>query len=98
MSKEPSEQGWENEENTERRRSHSSRHYREKKQSLEEQVLNVANNDLEKARELVMIRKELLRLHYKVKNYHSQARLTNSIAQLVIIILLLVILFRLYTI
>jgi hypothetical protein len=95
MSNESPDQDWEQEEKPERHRS--SRH-RERKQSLEEQVLNVAKDDIQKARELVMIRKELLRLHYKVKNYHNQTRLANGIIQLVIVALLLVVLYRLYTI
>jgi hypothetical protein len=94
MSNETPDLEWDQEEKPERHRSRS----RERKQSLEEQVLNVAKDDIQKARELVMIRKELLRLHYKVKNYHNQARLANGIIQLVIVALLLVVLYRLYTI
>ena len=93
MNVENQEPDWE-EERPERRRSQ----HRERKQSLEEQISSVAKDDNLKARELVMIRKELLRLHYKVKNYHNQARISNGIIQLVIIALLLVVLYRIYMI
>ena len=64
---------------------------------LEEEIRKVAEDDLQKAREIVMIRKELNRLHYKVKSYHNQSRIVNGIVQIVIVILLLVITYRLYT-
>lgn len=96
MSSENHEEAWDSEDQPENRRRRSSR--RDRRQNIEEQVLNVAKDDMQKAREIVMIRKELLRLHYKMKTYHNQARLSNAIIQLVIVALLVVILFRLYTI
>ncbi|CAN5732033.1 hypothetical protein BH10BAC3_BH10BAC3_41960 [soil metagenome] len=78
--------------------SRSSRHRRDRKQALEEDIIKVAKDDMLKAREIVMIRKELNRLHYKVKSYHNQTRITNAIVQLVIIALLLVIVYRLYAV
>ena len=95
MNTEEQDPEWDQEEKPERRRSN---HHRDRKQNLEEQILNVAKDDHLKAREIVMIRRELMRLHYKVKNYHNQARMANGIMQLVIIALLLVILYRVYMI
>ena len=74
-----------------------SNRQRERKLSLEEQVMNVARDDIQKARELVMIRKELTRLQSRIKTYQNQARISNAIVQLVIVGLLLAILYKLYT-
>ena len=76
----------------------SSRHRRDRKLVLEQEIIKVAKDDMLKAREIVMIRKELNRLHYKVKSYHNQARVVNAVVQLVIVALLLVIVYRIYTI
>jgi hypothetical protein len=87
-------QDWDQED--EKPRRNGSRR-RDRKLMLEEEIRKVAEDDLQKAREIVMIRKELNRLHYKVKSYHNQARIVNGIVQIVIVILLLVITYRLYT-
>lgn len=87
-------QDWDQEE--EKPRRNGSRR-RDRKLMLEEEIRKVAEDDLQKAREIVMIRKELNRLHYKVKSYHNQSRIVNGIVQIVIVILLLVITYRLYT-
>ena len=87
-------QDWDQEE--EKPRRNGSRR-RERKLMLEEEIRKVAEDDLQKAREIVMIRKELNRLHYKVKSYHNQSRIVNGIVQIIIVILLLVITYRLYT-
>ncbi len=76
--------------------SRSSRQRRDKKMMLEQEIVKVSQDEMLRAREIVMIRKELNRLHYKVKTYHNQTRLVNGIVQLVIVILLLVIIYRLY--
>ena len=76
----------------------SSRHRRDRKLVLEQEIIKVAKDDMLKAREIVMIRKELNRLHYKVKSYHNQTRVVNALVQLVIVALLLVIVYRIYTI
>jgi hypothetical protein len=95
MENESQEMDWNQEETSERRQS---KRHREKKQALEEQVNKVAQNEVEKAREIVLIRKDLLRLHFKVKNFHNQARVTNGILQTIIVLLLIAVLYRLYTI
>jgi hypothetical protein len=76
--------------------SRTSRQKRDRKMMLEQEILKVSQDDMMRAREIVMIRKELNRLHYKVKTYHNQTRLVNGIIQIVIVILLLVIIYRLY--
>ena len=88
---------WEQEEE-QGTKSRSSRRRRDRKLMLEEEISKVAQNDMLKAREIVMIRKELNRLHYKVKSYHNQTRIVNAIVHLVIVLLLLVVIYRLYTV
>lgn len=70
---------------------------KERKIMLEQEVKKVYEDEMYKAREIVMIRKELNRLHYKVKTYHNQTRLVNAIVQLVMVALLLVIAYKLFT-
>lgn len=70
---------------------------RDRKLMLEQEIKKLAEDEYEKARELLMIKKELNRLHYKVKNYHNQTRIVNAVIQVVIVILLLVITYKLYT-
>ncbi|MES2646313.1 MAG: hypothetical protein V4717_05520 [Bacteroidota bacterium] len=76
--------------------SRSTRQRRDRKMMLEQEIVKVSQDEMLRAREIVMIRKELNRLHFKVKNYHNQTRLVNAIIQIVIVILLLVIIYRLY--
>ena len=94
MSNDAQDQEWDQKERPERRRSNRQR---ERKLSLEEQVMNVAKDDIQKARELVLIRKELIRLQSRVKSYQNQTRIANAIVQLVVVGLLLAILYKLYT-
>jgi len=91
---ETSEQDWEDQEEKPERQPRR----RDRKMMLEQEILKVSQDDVHRAREIVMIRKELNRLHYKVKTYHNQTRMVNAIIQLVIIALLLVIVYRLYTV
>jgi hypothetical protein len=63
---------------------------------MEEEVIKIANDDKALAREILLLKKEIGRLHYKVKNYNSQNRVINFVIAAVIIALLVVIAYRLY--
>lgn len=89
---ESAQQDWDQEKSTKRTSSRS----RERKLMLEEEVRRVAEDDMHRAREIVMLRRELARLHYKVKTYHNQSRIVNTVVQGLIVVLLAIILYKLY--
>jgi hypothetical protein len=64
---------------------------------LEEDVKKIAQDDEAMAREIVLLKKELSRLHYKVKHYHNQSRVVNAIVNSVVVLLLIAILYKLYS-
>ena len=76
-----------------KRRSRNS----EQSAKFEEDVKALAGDDAMIARELLLLKKEMSRLHYKVKTYHNQTRIVNGIINTVIIGLLLVIVYQLFT-
>ncbi len=78
----------------ERERSRVRKHERHAK--LEQEIKAVASDELGMAREIVNLKKELNRLHYKVKHYQQQSRVVNAIVNTIFIILLVAILYKLY--
>ena len=64
---------------------------------LEQDVKKIAVDDEAMAREILLLKKELSRLHYKVKHYHNQGRVINAIVNSVVILLLIAVLYKLYS-
>lgn len=62
----------------------------------EQDIKAMASDDAVMAREVMQLKKELSRLHYKVKHYHNQTRVVNAIVNSVVVALLLAILYKLY--
>ena len=63
---------------------------------IEEDAKKLAEDNAMLAREVLLLKKEMNRLHYKVKSYNNQNRVVNAIINTVVIALLLVITYRLY--
>jgi hypothetical protein len=84
----------ENDGQSEKRKS--TRNSSDRSLRMEEEIARIAKDESLKARELVLMKKEISRLHYKVKAYHSQNRILNIVFNIITISLLLVIAFRLY--
>jgi hypothetical protein len=63
---------------------------------MEEELKSLVNDEIKLAREILLIKKELNRLHYKIKNYNKQQSTINAIVNSVVIGLLLVIAYRLF--
>ena len=69
----------------------------ERQAKLEQDVKKIAEDDEAMAREIILLKKELSRLHYKVKHYHNQSRVVNAIVNSVVVLLLIAILYKLYS-
>jgi len=69
----------------------------ERQAKLEQEVKSLAGDDEAMAREILLLKKELSRLHYKVKHYHNQSRVINAIVNSVVILLLIAVLYKLYS-
>lgn len=63
---------------------------------MEEELKAMVTDETKLAREILLIKKELNRLHFKVKNYNKQQSTINAIVNSVVIGLLLVITYRLF--
>ncbi|TAD85980.1 MAG: hypothetical protein EAY75_09845 [Bacteroidetes bacterium] len=76
----------------------SRRHSRsgELSEKMEEELKSLVKDEVKLAREILLIKKELNRLHYKVKDYNKQQSTINAIVNSVVIGLLLVIAYRLF--
>jgi hypothetical protein len=76
----------------------SRRHSRsgELSAKMEEELKSLVNDETKLAREILLIKKELNRLHYKVKNYNKQQSTITAIVNSVVIGLLLIIAYRLF--
>jgi uncharacterized membrane protein len=72
---------------------HRSRHRRseEDRRKSEEEISAIANDPEKLAREVILLKKELNRLHYKVKSGFSNGRKATLIGQVIIVCLLLVV-------
>ena len=94
MSKERSgqEQEWdETEEREQAKQRRSERHARH-----EDDLKKMTQDEGAMARAVLLLKKEMSRLHYKVKHYHNQSRVVNAIVNSVLILLLLAVLYKLY--
>jgi uncharacterized membrane protein len=76
----------------------SRRHSRsgEFSQKMEEELKAILHDETRLAREILLMKKELNRLHYKVKHYNQQQRLMGAIVNSLVIGLLLVITYRIF--
>ena len=63
---------------------------------MEEELKALVNDETKLAREILLLKKELNRLHFKVKNYHKQDKMISAIVNSVVIGLLLVITYRIF--
>jgi predicted RNase H-like nuclease (RuvC/YqgF family) len=63
---------------------------------MEEELKSLVQDETKLAREILMLKKELNRLHFKVKNYHKESRMISAIVNSIVIGLLLVITYRLF--
>ncbi|HMP92995.1 MAG TPA: hypothetical protein PKD90_09010 [Phnomibacter sp.] len=63
---------------------------------MEEELKALVNDETKLAREILLLKKELNRLHFKVKNYHKQERMIAAIVNSIVIGLLLVITYRIF--
>lgn len=63
---------------------------------MEEELKSIVTDETKLAREILLIKKELNRLHFKVKNYNKQQSTITAIVNSVVIGLLLVIAYRLF--
>lgn len=72
---------------------HRHRHHRsdEDRRKSEEEIAAIAHDPEKLAREVILLKKELNRLHYKVKAGFSNNRKATTIGQVVITALLLVV-------
>jgi hypothetical protein len=88
------EEAYSEEEKSELSRKHSRSG--ELSAKMEDELTSLVNDKTKLAREILLIKKELNRLHYKVKNYNKQQSTINAIVNSVVIGLLLVIAYRLF--
>ena len=63
---------------------------------MEEELKALINDDAKLAREILLLKKELNRLHFKVKSYNKQQSTISAIVNSIVIGLLLVITYRLF--
>jgi uncharacterized protein YlxW (UPF0749 family) len=81
---------------TEQDHKHSRRH-RYSDEKFEEEVKQVSEDPAKLAREILSLKKELNRLHYKVKTYQESSRNLQIIVGVITLILLGVIVGKLYS-
>ena len=81
---------------TEQDSKHSRRH-RNSEEKFEEEVKQFTEDPAKLAREILSLKKELNRLHYKVKSYQESNRSLQVISVVITLILLGVIVAKLYS-
>jgi len=81
---------------TEHDHKHSRRH-RNNDEKFEEEVKQFTEDPAKLAREILSLKKELNRLHYKVKSYQESNRSLQIISAVITFILLGVIVAKLYS-
>jgi ABC-type lipoprotein release transport system permease subunit len=78
------------------KQSSSRRHQREGQDRLEEEVKLFTEDPAKLAREILSLKKELNRLHFKVKNYQESNRSFQLIFNLIIVAMLAIIAYRVF--
>lgn len=74
----------------------SQRRHKDSAAKIQEEIISFQQDETKMAREIILLRKELSRLHYKVKAYQNNNRTMAIVFNTIIIALLVVIVFKLY--
>lgn len=77
-------------------RSRSSKHSERSQIKTEEELKTFLEDPTKLPKEIMLLKKELSRLHYKIKFYHQQERLGQLVIGSITLILLLIIAFRVF--
>lgn len=84
-------------EEQEKEQQPSRKHHRETQEKFDNEVRLFTEDPSKLAREILTLKKELNRLHYKVKNYQESNRSFQLIFNIIIVTMLSVITYRLFT-
>lgn len=81
----------------EKHQSHSHRHsHRDSEARLEEEVRAFLKDETRMAREIITLRKELNRLHFKVKSYQQANKTMQTMYGVITLILLAIITYKVF--
>lgn len=78
-------------------KSSSRRHHREHKEKFEEEVKAFTEDPEKLAREILSLKRELNRLHYKMKSYQESNRSLMLIFNILIMVMLMGIAYRVFS-
>ncbi len=84
------------EEKTEETRGQHTHRHRNSDERFEEEVKAFSEDNTKLAREIITLKKELSRLHYKVKTYQEKNRTFHFISNSIIIFLLALIAYKMF--